>query len=509
MNNRDKKKSELSMIIVFTLIFISLSLFLACRYWLSLGKKLRINFIAKDDGVVSTQDQNINFAIPAQIIKNATIRFAMNVKSNEIESITAKLKFKTGPREIKLGIRGSENDQFVYQPFYQKLLQDCNWDRVEEIGNFLYEKSKKYGNLGDLVNNPPHPDKIASYYINPSVLIRKLSSSGLDQRNRKPIDIKTGLRGTHTFVVRVDKAPFYFKISKQDLNMYEGEDKYLVSISHDGQIIEEKSIADDGFVGTESLKKDPQSVEFNLTDVEPGVYEVDAEYEGKGEDSIITEIETNQSKLVVKNQVFTLSDNPTVLYTKQFLITLQTYHSFSIQTIKLNDAIPLEIKKNVEKYVFDLGELVKNKKTNEFYKLETSKSDVIFSGFGYFAFAPKQYFDPEVIPTTDLNTIASLDEIDYILTSVPKARQEGEWWVSEVTFNPKDIKLDGSNKLYFSLEVPDLENTGGELEIGSFEVQVNTLGILSGKLNKTTTLIQKINPFFAETYQKSKMWLRL
>jgi len=488
MNIDNKKITKIS-IIAGIVISVGVVGFLIYRYWSPMGKKLKINFSAKDGKITSvqTQDQNGNFAIPAQIIKNATTRFTMDVKSGEIESITAKLKYKTGPKEIKLGIRGNEKDKFVYQPFYQKLLQECTWGKIEEATKFLYQKVKKYDNIGKLIDSPPDYRQIASYNIHPSVLMQKLLLSGIDTKNSKPIDIKTGLRGSHTFLVRVDKAPFVLKLSKQDLNMYAGEDKYIVSISRDGRLIEEKSIADDGFVGTEKLKKEPQSVEFNLTDIELGVYEIIAKSESTKSDSVITNIESNQSKIVIKNNVFPLNNKPVILYTNISPLTLNAANKDYIQTIKLNDIIPLEIKKEGENYIFDLEQLVKDKKSNEFYKLETPKTDVIFNSIGYFAFTPEQYFDPEVIHATDLNTVASLDEIDYILTSVPKATQEGDWLVSEVTFDPKDIKLDENKKLYFSLEMPDLAKYSGELEIDSFTVEVNTKGALSDKFTKKVT----------------------
>jgi len=486
MKKLEAKQIKLILIIFGVLISVSVIGFLTYKYWSPLGRKLKFNFGAKDGQITPTltQGQNGNFAIPAQIIKNATTRFTMDVKSGEIESVTAKLKFKTGPKEIKLGIRGNEKDKFVYQPFYQKLLQECTWSKVEEVNKFLYQKVKKYDNIDQLVDNPPDYRQIASYNIHPSVLIQKLLAKGFDQKNAKAIDVKTGLRGTHTFVIRVDKAPFIFKLSKQDINMYAGEDKYLISISRDGKLIEEKSIADDGFVGIEKLKKEPQSVEFNLTDIEPGIYEINAKNESKGGDSVITQITTNQSKLVIKNNVFTLFDKPIIFYINTSPLTLTAVHKEYLQTVKLNDTIPLDLKKEGQKYVFDLESLVKDKKSNEFYKLETPKTDVSFSSTGYFAFAPEQYFDPEVIRATDLNTVASLDEIDYLLTSVPKARQEGDWLVSEVTFDPKDIKLDDTKKLYFSLEMPDLAKYSGELEIDSFTVDVNLKGVLSSVFNK-------------------------
>lgn len=482
------------------LIGVSVITFLVYKYWSPLGKKLILNFKSKGSEIslAKVSEHDGNLSIPAQVIKSPTIRFNMDLKSTDIESIVAKLKFKTGPKEIKLGIRGSEKDKFIYQSFYQKLLQDCSWDTIGESGKTLYQKTKNYDDIRQLIEDPPDYRQIASYAINPSMFIQNLLDDKLTpKKEAKNIEIKTGLRGSHTFVVRVDRAPFYFKLTKQDINMYAGEDKFLLSITLNGQLIEEKSIADDGFVGTEKLKKDPRSVEFNLTDIKPGIYEISAKDESKGSDSVITQIVTNQSKVVIKNDVFTLNDKAITLYTATSPITLTVVHKDYLQTVKLDNTIPLDLKKEGQKYVFDLEKLVKNKKADELYKLETPKTDLSFNSTGYFAFAPEQYFDPEVIHTTDLNTVASIEEIDYLLTTVPKATQEGEWLTSEIKFNSQDIKLGENKKLYFSLEMPDLAKYSGELEMAYFTVEVKLKGDLSDTFNQqkiTPTLIPTIAP---------------
>lgn len=508
----------------FTVLFLIVVCYFVNEYFGLFKQKIKIinPFSSKDSQnmQIASKSGNGYLFIPAQAIKVAATKFSIDIGQKQIGSVAVRLKFKSGPKEIKIGVKGSEKDKFVYQSFYQKLLQECTWDKIEEVGKFLYQKVKKYNNISQLINNPPDYLQIASYYIHPSILMQKLLINNIDQKNQKIIDIKTGLRGSHTFMVRVDNHPFYFKVAKQDINMYAGEDKYLVSISQDGRIIEEKSIPDDGFTGTEKLKKEPQSVEFNLTNIEPGIYEVAVKVENRS-DLIITQIVTNQPKMVIKNSVFTFHSEPMTIYTNISPITLAVAHKEFIQTVKLDDIISLDIENPSQKYVFDLENLVPGKKTNEFYKLETPKTDVIFTSSGYFAFSPEQYFDPEVIHATNLNDVTSLDEIDYILTSIPKARQEGEWLVSEVKFDAKDIKIDDKRKLYFSLELPDLAQYGGELEINSFEVEVKVPGIFSSKLGKTESekmddgrestmkskigaFAEKIGVFFSGNYQKIK-----
>jgi hypothetical protein len=426
---------------------------------------------------------NKHISFPAQVIKSNATRFFIDVGSTEIDSITARIKYKNPssvPSEIKLGVRGSEKNKYFYKILYQKLLQNCNWGSISEAGTILYQKNKNYDSISDLINNLPEENKIAIYKSDWQTSLLKSTKQTSVSSIKKEID----LRGTHTFVIKVDKLPFVFKLSKQDYNARAGEDKYVISISKDGQIIEEKTIEDDGFTGKERLKKDPQSVEFKIDKINLGVYEVLAKFEGEGSDSIITSFETNQSKMVIKKTIYLWEDEPIVLYANNFPLALKIPSKNYLQTVKLDNNVDLLVEKENEKYTFDLASLSSG---NNLHKLEIPLPYIYFASSGYFAFSPEEYFDPEIpLYGVDLNMVSSLDEIDYLLTSVPKARQEGDWLVNEITFDGKDIKIDENKKLYFSLEVPDLQKDGGQLEIESFDIDVKIPGILRKSSNKPT-----------------------
>jgi len=477
------KKKKIILAIVFLLIVIvGLSFFFYHR----IKNKQNNNILAN----------NKSISFPAQTIKSNATRFFIDINSTVFDSITARIKYKNPtsvPKEIKLGVRGSEKDKYLYQIFYQKLLQNCNWLSITENNNTLYQKSKNYNSLLELANNPPYKDKIAIYKSDWQIPLKDK-----EQTNNKAVKREFNLMGTHTFVVRVDKLPFIFKLSKQDVNARVGEDKYSISISKNNKIIEEKTIGDDGFVGKEGLKKEPQTVEFKIDNISTGVYEISAKFEGGAADSVITSVETNQAEMVIKNSIYLLEDKPRVLYTSNFPLALKIPKN-NLQTINLDDKIPLEIKKEGGTYNFDLPVLSPG---NNPHNLEIPSPRVYITSTGYFAFSPEEYFDPEVpLPGVDLNTITSLDEVDYLLTSILKARQEGEWLINEITIDGKDIRIDENKKLYFSLEVPDLQKEGGSLEIESFDIEVKIPGLLANKLsrgNVTPTPTSKLSSPIAE-----------
>jgi len=460
------KKKKTILAIVFLLIVVAgLSFFFYQR-------------IKNKQNNILSNNKSISF--PAQVIKSNATRFFIDINSTVFDSITARIKYKNPssvPKEIKLGVRGSEKDKYLYQIFYQRLLQNCNWASITERNNTLYQKNKNYNSLSELASNPPYKDKIALYNSDWQVPLR-----GIEQTSIKNLKKEVELRGTHTFVVKVDKLPFIFKLSKQDINAANGEDKYLISISKNSKIIEEKTIEDDGFTGKERLKKEPQSVEFKLDKIDIGVYEILAKFEGTGTDSIITSVETNQAKMVIKNNIYLLENKPRVLYASNLPLVLKVPSKDYLQTINLNDDTPLKIEKETEKYTFDLPQLSPG---NNLHKLEIPSPHLYLISTGYFAFSAEEYFDPKApLSGIDLNTLISLDEIDYLLTSIPKARQEGEWLINEITIDGKDIKIDENKKLYFSLEIPDLQKESGELEIESFDIGVKIPWLLGNKLNR-------------------------
>jgi len=503
---RNKKIIRLILVSVFAVLFLILAGYFTNKYFGVFKQNVNVgNPLAP-----KAQSAGGSLSIPSQIITSPATRFTIDIGPKQIESVTARLKFKPGPTEIKLGIRGDTKEPYLYEPLYHQFLQDVSWNSTEQFGETLYQKTKTYDSISALIKDPPNYQNIASYYVNTSVFMQKLLSGGFVQTNLKSINQKTGLRGTHTFFVRVDKAPFTFKLTKQDLNTVAGEDTYVVSIYQGIKLLEEKTIQDDGFAGTEKLKQEPQSVEFKLDSVKPGTYKIVAT--NKASDSLITALETNQSKLVIENYVYAFSTSPITLFTTYSPVTLTAVNKDFTQTVKLNDNISLDLKTAGQKYVFDLDKLNPGKKLLDLNALEIPKTNVTLKIVGYIGLSKDQYFDPNIINTTDLAKISSLDEVNYLLTPVKKAKVEGSWLVSEITIDASSIKRDDTNKLYVSLEIPKPATGSAKLEIESFNLSINIPGILTGKPGKDDTeklslilkisaIPKKIGSFFTTIYQ--------
>jgi hypothetical protein len=479
-----KKKKLILVSFAVTAVLVTV-FFFSYKYFAPFGKLVSYQFISKLPGaqeiVTFPTSPNSTLTIPSQILRTNQVRFSINLLSKNIQSVQVRLRCKKGPREIRLGIRGNESDIFTYLPLYQSQLQDLDWNYLEE-GNFiLWQKEKKYRNLSDFVNDATSVRKVVSYYVDVDKLslLKPPGTAG----NISTV-ITDQLRGNHTLLVRVDKTPLILKVAKQDYNAYEGEDKYRIAILKGSRVIAEQTIGDDGITQASNLMMQPQETTLTLKDINPGLYQVNLINEGS--DSFISRLEVNQQKVVFKDYLFPVGSKPSSVWTNAGKITMTTWHEESLQTAKLNGNIELQIKERNKKYAFDLAELTNQKDISALFRLDFPKNDAIIEAAGYFAFNKDSFFYPDVISSIQLSSLDNINDADYVLSSYKKAKPDGDWLVAQVSFDPKDIKING-DKLFFSLEMPDLAKYGGELEIDSLEIQAQSKGILESSIQKAET----------------------
>jgi len=508
MKNLSKKQ------VGFFYLFVTLAIigFLVYRFVAPFGKVVKFQFNSKIPGAEKVTNfspkENKVLQIPSQIIKTRQSKFALELPPGNFETIKAQLKFKPGVKDIKLGVRGNEKDSFLYQPFYHAWIQNLNWDKIEDNGLILWQKEKKFKSIADFIVNPPSKNQVTTYFVD-SEKILSLSQDS-DNKDEKVI-INTPLRGNHTLLVNVKKGPLIVKIAKQDMNAYKGEDKIKLSILKNLTVLTEKVIEDDGITDNATLMMQPQEETIKLEDVKPGIYQVNIVSPGEGADSLITNIEINQKQAVFKNQIFFIDKKSTVLFTDSNKIDVLTYHITSFQTIKLNDKFNLEINKDSQKLPFDLEILTKDEKNGQLYKLESPKNDLIISAEGYFSFSKEAFFNPEGIRAVNLENLENLDEINYILSSYKKAKEEDGWLKSEVFFSYKDIRVEGG-KLFFSLEIPGIAVSGGQLEIDNLEITVGNDNVLKKeadqeKIPEKGRVFQKIGDYLTSSFSRLKTWL--
>jgi hypothetical protein len=494
--------------------------FLVFRYFTPFGAIVKYQFSSMLDrdkpskikGAEETSSFNPTQAgvlqIPQQTIRQNTVTFNLKLITQPIEGVWVNLRFKGNPKEIKIGVRGSEKVNYQYQPLYNQLLNLLTWSQSTSGETTFWQKGKKYKNIFELLSKLPASDeaKIATYFFNPSdILIKEHSVSS--QNN---LIIEKNLRGSHDLFIRVDKMPFILNIEKQDANVYRGQDILLIQVYQDDKKIVEKEIPDDGVTDASSLKMSLQSERIKIINLPTGIYKVVLLDKSEGSDVRITKIETNQQALVFASHIFLYDNQPTNLWTNSKIINIPIINKNNAQIAKLDDKTNLDISKPERPYKFDLKSMEINK-DQEIHKLTINKNLLTINGDGYFAFSEDSFFDPKSIKTVDLSTVSDIDKIDYIIANYQPVKREGDWKVAQAYFDPKDIKIDG-NKLYFSLESPELSSYGGEIIIDNLEVTVKKPGWIKAvsptpqitEEKKAPNFFQKIINFFKNIFSKKE-----
>lgn len=284
------------------------------------------------------------------------------------------------------------------------------------------------------------------------------------------VAINSVLRGTHIFYVAVTQRPFILSVSKQDANMYVGEDTLSIQVFKGDQKLAEKVIPDDGITEKNNLMATPQKEQITLDNPDLGVYKVTLKDNSDGGDVRITNITVNQPKLVFASPVFPLGTTPTTLVTNSKNVQMITHHPESTQSARLDDSFNLDILKVSQKYSFDLDEpATGSANVRDLHSLVLPKNDITISGDGVFAFSKDAFFDPQTVKTVDISKLSDINQADYVVANYTPVTKDGDWLDAQIFIDPKNIKIDGDT-LYFSLESPNLETNGGEITVDSLEI---------------------------------------
>jgi hypothetical protein len=531
-------------IIIIAIAFISalVIIFLAYRFLAPFGATVKYQFnpdkdrdkISKLKGAESVENINVkaqeSLTIPQQIIRKNLVTFNLKLVSKKIEGVWVNFKFKGNPKEVKLGARGSEKEKYFYRPLYNANLEGLEMEKISEDLSF-YQKEQTYRDFEEFIKKPPVDKVTAVYFFDPADLT--MLQSKKPSPSKKNLIINKILRGSHTFYIHVDQKPLILKIEKQDANTYKGEDVLLIEIYKGDKKLLSKEIADDGVTEVGSLLMSPQIKEIKIDNIKTGIYKVILKDQSEGADIRINKIGINQPAFVFTPPIFIADNKPTTIWTNSKKVDFSTPHPSSIQTVKLDDKFDLKVEKEDKTFTFNLNrplttlssserktstpsakkqEEVDN--TREIHKLEIPKNDLVITGDGYFALSEDSFFYPEPIKTINLSTVSDINKVDYIIANYQPVKKDEEWKVAQAYFDPKDIKIDG-DKLYFSLEAPELESYGGEIVIDNLEVTVKKPAWLAAKAEvspkplptvkqKKANIFEKIINFFKNLLPKKK-----
>lgn len=414
---------------------------------------------------------------------------------NSAEEVSVSVRFRGDFPEnarVTLGAKNAEEWSYLwkdsYVPFLQKLetLPLVAKDAFIEIYSTGQDTNAGIQSGDEFLRNPPLGSVIATndkdLSINQEISEEHLTGIDLNQFTTgdvlsKSVDagedgslrIKTALRGGHTLWTYLANELLVLKVTKQDLNWYEGPDQLTIeTYSVDGEIRGKIDIPDDGDESKSNQMGPLQHDTLYISGLEPGAHRIELK---SGSDLLLREIAINQSKLVVAKRIFPVGMNrayfkdgsasePIRLYGKYLVageIKFRTVHNPGLQRITVSG--------NDFETEFDINETHTDFRMSlkpGVYQFDVPEQDVVIESKGYFSFTPESFFLPQRYSVVDLKYDMTWlkQNVDYVVMNykdyMPPVDNIDGWLVSQTSWQTKDLFIN-NNKLSFCFNVPHLD----------------------------------------------------
>ncbi|MCD4759904.1 hypothetical protein K8R33_03375 [archaeon] len=369
-------------------------------------------------------------------LTNNLVYFNVNIPTNS-KTVTIKTKIKPSNIEnekISIGAKDREDWHYKYNLIYNPKINLTN----KKVNQEITETNIIIATEQELTLTPNYPDNY----------------------EEKQTTINTTLRGQHTFYFYTEQ-PIDIQIKKQDINWYEGEDPLTITIKdiNNSEIIN-TTIEDDNII---NISKEPAIIQQTIltANLQKGIYKL----EFSSFDGLIREIKINTNKIVSKrlfladNKLYNQETKQSKIYTESKSINLLTYHNQGIQNITYGETkIELEDKHKSQT-------LILNQPTT----LTFPENDIIVESTGYLALNEENYFNPF---TNTIIPLENYEQADYIITNYIEPIKEGEYIITETTFNIEDLYIK-DNKLSLLFNIPHL----GKEEYKNYTIPIDYINI--------------------------------
>lgn len=358
----------------------------------------------------------------------------------------------------------------VFNITLDKLFADkLNWSRLQENSIVLFQKDQRYQKIEEFLNNPPSPEKVASYnyklenkFILPNYFVRN-----------KGIEINKSLRGSHRLLTYIKNETLDFNFLIQDVNRHLGEDYLNIAVYDDsGDLLQTKFLKDDGNITDDGKLSEVKEININIPNLTEGLYRI--ELQANNDDIFIRQIKTSQYLLVFENLIY-LADNvgysdkyiderknPTKLYSNGFRFIAFTPHKEGIQSIGVGDEVLriLETHKDSE-VVTEFG--------NKY--IVVPRNDVKLTTQGLFSFTADSFFDP--IPSS-LKYGQSFDEkkVKYVIANYQPPDTLSGGQKKTVVFDDLKKYYTEDDKLHFVLSLPAMQEGDEGILIDQIRVEL-------------------------------------
>ena len=438
-----------------------------------------------------------NIEIELKYIGNYPLLYISSKKNNSKNYISKILEFGLSDENWKK-IDDPEKGLVLFQQFNKIIQQnqtniDSNSeiDEVENIDielkpSFDYNRVKYF--LNDLDNIIKRRDKKITYFnydLSDKVKIPDYSFS-----EEKTIFDKT-IRGKHKIVTYLGENEILdYNFYYQDMNKYNGPDRFNVFIDRGDETIARYTAEDDGDEMSSSKSSPIKNLHINRNDLKPGKYIITLDI---CDDLYVDKIETGQKYFAFLDHLFleNLKQNLD-FYTNAGNLNISTLHSDGLDQDILSerqihyDQLELESSKSAkdenDKSLLDLKkDDLENKvsinKINFTYTLLTpgiinkvsiSKDDLVISYKGLIGTDSEIVYNLSKLEefVYPLQNGFDYNSANYIITDYfTEPKTEGPYKISKQKFNLNELEIDKDNKVNFSINIPGYNRSIGDLKI--------------------------------------------
>ncbi len=341
-----------------------------------------------------------------------------------------------------------------------------------EDDKILFQREKIYSSVNDFLSQPPAIEKIAQYNYN---LPNNFVLHGYQASDRRT-EVSHAFRGTYQFYIYLKNEKLDIDFSLKDLNKNKDSDQILVNLYYDGQLLSQRSLADDGVVSDNGKES---SVRF-LRLVEEGLPEGAYKIEVMANDDIVTEkIRSAQDRMVFLNGFWLVDNGSFKLYTNSRELRIKTTNPSSLQAV-LFDGKTMEIDQTYKQFSF-----ATEKKTTE---VVFAKGDLMLAGDGVFSFQSEKMFNP-VITKVDANFNADQSAVDFIIAKYKRPDSDELFQTATAWFDLANAYQE-SGTYSFVLSVPGLKAETEKQGVIIKEVTIDLFG--KGLAEKLKDLMGKL-----------------
>ena len=428
--------------------------------------------------IAGTDEEGAICQVPQMKMTTDEVTFEVKVPYEEFNRLIAEIKYQGNPRELLIRVKGSPDSSYLYMPINNNSINMLEWDKIEAKDRTLYQKSDVFETIDGFLDELPRMAEeelaqggrynVATYYYEvhqPKPFIDYA-------RANETTEVNATLRGPHTFYAYVtgDERP-RLSITKQDINIYKGEDALSIHVMKGNEVVYSLSIPDDGDTSASIVPGKPKRIDMMLPDLDEGVYKIAFHC---GSDVFISDISFSQNYFCAYQKVF-LADHEiymvgpskeVTLYSDAEQISVRMWHPEYSQVMVINQEQEVVVYEGSRSTVQELEEGVSS------IKMETGDV-VIESKDSCFAFSEESFFDPFPLKMLDWGPGVSLTNVDYVIAGYTTPEREGESFTKTASIDISGVMVtDGM--LRFSVLSPGLVEDNGEIIIESLKLTVTT-----------------------------------